>query len=211
MSGIAQIYDAELNPSKEQIADTFGGLSAILGSYRLVDRDDAVGIEALLGEDHDGRLVQLLLSYRSAEFDPQHTLTDLEHSVLGKRVVSNALGDPVAVREIIRTIITGDDGAAYSNGTIPYLNIRGSGSYYVKDSACGEVEIDEASRQSVIGTVEINGLVRSFGLRIPRILAAKKDSGVDHGAARMYLEGTTAAEPEQPLRVAELYWRDMQP
>lgn len=210
MSGIAQVYDAELNPSKDQIADTFGGLRSILGSYRLVDREDEVGIEALIGEDIDGRLVQLPLSYRSAEIDPEHTLTDLEHSVLGDRVVSNALGDPVAVRELIRTIITGDDGAAYSDGTVPYLDLRGSGSYYAEDSVCGEVKIAEASRQRAIGTVEINGLVRSFGLRLPRVLATKKHSGVDHDAARMYLEGATAAAPDQPLRVAELYWRDME-
>lgn len=211
MSGIAEIFDAQLNPGKEEVARIYGGLNTLLGSYRLVDTvDGEVGIEVLIGRDIDNRLVQMPLSYRPAELAPEHTLTEIEHSVLGRRWVSNALGDPVAVREFIRTILTGDDGATYSNGTTPLVDIRGAGSYYSPEARIGEVKLEEVTRQRAVGTVVINDLVRSFVLRLPGILGEKKSSGVDYDAARMHLRGTSEEAPEKVLRVAELFWRDME-
>ncbi|HKM24427.1 MAG TPA: hypothetical protein VJY40_02155, partial [Corynebacterium sp.] len=116
MSGEALIYDAELDPTKEDIAARYAGIVTLLGSYRLVDPDGEVGIEVLIGSDLDGRGVQLPLTYRSSELDDSHTLIEVDHSVLGRRYVSNALGDPVAVTQIIRTILEGDDGATRSDG-----------------------------------------------------------------------------------------------
>ncbi|MGP6175051.1 CG0192 family protein [Corynebacterium sp. A21] len=209
MSGIAEIFDAELNPDKNYIAQTIGGFKTLLGSYRLVDTIDGEGgIEVLIGRDQDDRLVQLPLTYRSTEVDPAHTLVELEHSVLGHRWVSNALGDPVAVREFIRTIITADDGAAYSDGTIPAVNIQGSGSRYAADVEIGEVRLLESTNQRAEGTVVIDGRSRIFGLRLPRILAAKKAVGVDYTATRLHLHGTTPEQPDEELRVAEFFWRE---
>lgn len=211
MSGIAEIFDAELKPDKNYIAKNHGGFQTLLGSYRLVDTlNSEVGIEVLIGRDQDDRLVQLPLTYRPSEIDPEHTLLELEHSVLGHRWVSNALGDPVAVREFIRTIITADDGAAFSNGATPAVDIQGSGSHYAADTQVGEVRLFESTRQRAEGTVVINGLSRIFGLRLPRILAAKKAVGVDYDATRLHLHGTTPEHPEAELRVAELSWRDVE-
>lgn len=209
MSGTAQIYDAKLEPGKDLIAQKFGGITKLLGSYRLVDRDDEVGIEALIGRDVDGRLIQLPLSYRSGEVHPDHTLTEIEHSVLGHRFVSNALGDPVAVRELIRTIVTADDGAAYSNGDQPYLAVQGSGSDYGEDVEVGRVTLTATTGQSAEGIVTINSRVRSFGLRAPRILAPENSSGPDYEGTRLHLAAPDPEESSRSLRIAELYWRDM--
>lgn len=210
MSGIAEIFDAQLNPGKEEVARTHGGVATLLGSYRLVDTvDGEVGIEVLIGRDAEDRLVQLPLSYRSTEIDPAQTLTRMEHSVLGQRWVSNALGDPVAVREFIRTILSGDDGATYSNGDTPLIDIRGAGTTEDGEVELGEVELTTVTSQSVSGTLLLNGRIRAFTLRLPRLLGAKKSAGADHDAARLHLHGSSAAAPGQTLRVAELFWRDL--
>lgn len=209
MSGTAQIYDAHLDPDKDYIARTFGGITEQLGSYRLVDGDGEVGIESLVGRDTDGRLIQLPLSYRAEQYSADQTLVELEHSVLGHRYVSNALGDPVAVRELIRTIVTADDGAAYSTGEQPYLAVQGSGSAYDADTEVGRVTLTEVSRQSAQGIVTINNRVRSFGLRLPRTLKAKKGAGADYDATRLYLSAPDPEHPGTQLRVAELFWMDL--
>lgn len=209
MSGIAEIFDAELNPGKAEVARTHGGLETLLGSYRLVDtREGEVGIEVLIGRDTEGRLVQLPLSYRSAEIDPAQTLTGLEHSVLGQRWVSNALGDPVAVREFIRTILSGDDGATYSNGDTPLIDIRGAGATGDGEVEVDEVALEQVTSQNVSGTLLLNGRIRAFTLRLPRLLGTGQAAGTDHTATRLHLHGSSEAAPGQTLRVAELFWRD---
>ena len=198
MSGTALVYAAELNPTKPEIAREHGGLTEIAGSYRLVDhRGDAVGIEALIGPGADGRLAQLPLSYRSDEVSASHTYVELDHSVLGRRFVSNALGDPVAVHEIIRTIVTGDDGAAYSDGTEPYLAVRGTGT----GGQIGEVELDQVGAEQCSGTVEMDGATRRFELRIPRRLTERPG---ETAAGRLHLVAPDPAETDELLLVAEL-------
>lgn len=199
MSGIAQVYAAELNPTKPEIARAHGDIQEILGSYRLVDhRHGQVGIEALIGPDGTGALVQLPLSYRADEVAPEHTLTGLDHSVLGRRYVSGALADPVAVYEIIRTIVTGDDGADYSDGTTPYFDIRGSGT---GDAEIAAVTIGETSPELVAGTVEVDGEPRSFELRMPRRPAELPDGD---SAGRFHLAAADPADPARRVLLAEL-------
>lgn len=209
MSGTAKIYNAKLDPDKNYIGKTFGGLQEQLGTYRLVDADDEVGIEIMVGRDSEGRLVQLPLTYRPSEFDAEQTLVEIEHSELGHRYVSHALGDPVAVRELIRTIVTADDGAAFSDGTTPALDIRGSGSSYGADAAVGRVTLTQVQQQSAAGIVTVNSRVRSFGLRMPRRLKSKKGAGADYDATRLHISAPHPEAPEQQVRVAELFWRDM--
>ncbi|AGF71256.1 CG0192 family protein [Corynebacterium halotolerans] len=207
MSGIAKIYDAVLNPTKEQIAGTFGGFVELLGSYRLVDPDDEVGIEVLIGTDLDGRIVQLPLTYRGAELDPEHTLTELEHNILGHRWVSNALGDPVAVTQLIRTILTGDDGAKFSDGTPPALDIIGSGDR--AGAQVSEVRLSESTRQRAVGTVRVDDRVRGFRLHMPRVPLSPRTTGQERTTARLNLTGSLPSLPAKKHVVAELHWRDL--
>ena len=205
MSGEALIYDAELSPSKEEIAARFGGIVTLIGSYRLVDPEDEVGIEVLIGADLDGRTVQLPITYRPSEINPEHTLTEMEHSVLGRRWVSNALGDPVAVAQFIRTILEGDDGATRSDGVPAALDIRGSGTAEKVDVR--DVELYEVTRQRAVGTVNMDGDVRSFQLRLPHMLRRLNSTGVDANTARLHIVGWLPSMPEKRRVVAELSLR----
>lgn len=205
MSGTAHIYDAEISPTKQEIVATYGALTSYEGSYRLVDFDgDEVGIEIHIGRDIEGRLSQMPVSYRSAEIEPLATLTTMEHSVLGKRWVSNAMADPVAVREFIRTIVSGDDGAAFSNGVTPALAVRGSGED--TNAAVGEVKISEYTRQRALGTVMVDGNRRSFKLRMSNLLKPARVNATGYTTSKLRLTGTTADGDE--VISAELSWGD---
>lgn len=130
----------------------------------------------------------------------------MDHSVLGRRWVSNALGDPVAVAQLIRTILEGDDGAARSDGVPAVLNLRGSGEQ--EKVEVGDVEFYEVTRQRAVGTVMLDGRVRSFQLRVPHLLRRKDSGGTSADTARLHLIGWLPALPEKQRVVAELSIRD---
>lgn len=211
MSGTAKMYDTTLVPTKQEIASAWVGPVEILGSYRLVDTvDGEVGIEVLIAKEREGRFIQIPFSYRSAEISPEHTISTLEHGVLGKRWVTNALGDPVAVREFIRTILSGDDGASRDDGVAGYLAVRGTGSEgasgAASDSAVGEVELINVGRQRVVGAVEIAGEKKFFKLRIPQVLQSLRHTGPGHSATSLRLVAPHPEKPEKELLVAEFNW-----
>ncbi len=206
MSGEAHIYDAELDPTKDDLAARYAGIVTLLGSYRLVDPEGEVGIEVLIGSDLDGRSVQLPLTYRSSELDPAHTLVELDHSVLGHRWVSNALGDPVAVTQMIRTILEGDDGATRSDGVPAALDIRGSGK--LENVEISDLTLTDVTRQRAVGNAKFDGHTRSFHLLIPRLLRRLNRTGVDADTARLHLVGWLPSMPEKQRVCAELSIRD---
>ena len=104
---MALIYDAELRPGKlELIADWLPAARWFpsaeppvlrkLGSFRFDDPEGAVGIETLVVQA--GELaVQVPLTYRDAPLDgaERFLITEMDHSVLGRRWVYDAAGDPV--------------------------------------------------------------------------------------------------------------------
>jgi hypothetical protein len=203
MAGIAEIQQATITPTKSELANKWLGSYRELGSYRFVDPQNEVGIEVLVGYDLDDRLVQLPVSYRSEELDPAHTLATMEHSVLGTRYVSNALGDPVAVREFIRTIVEADTGAQRSDGKPAALEVQGSG---ISDEVTlGEVVLQEVTRQRAVGEVEIDFQPHRFVLRVPHLLVPVGNPGTGHQVSRLRITGK---KDERELLVAELSWLD---
>ncbi len=96
---------ATLTPTKLELAAAWldrqglgGGDVELAGSYRFDDPAGEVGIEALLVR----RAVQVFhlpFTYRAAPLAEAeaHLITTLEHSVLGRRWVYDAAGDPVAL------------------------------------------------------------------------------------------------------------------
>lgn len=206
----AQILQATLTPTKQEIAKKWLGRFVHEGSYRLVDPEGEVGIEVLIGFDDDGRLIQVPLTYRSALLDPAQSLGTMEHSVLGTRYVSNALGDPVAVAEFIRVIVDGEEGAEYSNGTQPALNIIGSGQRPGDPHReIGEVTLREVTRQRAVGWARVDGKNRGFILRVPQILVPEWHQSRGHTVSPLRISGWTAQDPGTKLIVAELGWTDL--
>ncbi len=103
---MAIIHQATLKPTKKELVadwlDREGLASAgdveMLGSYRFDDPAGEVGIEALLVR-RAGKVFHLPVTYRGAPLDgaEAHLVATLEHSVLGRRWMYEAAGDPVAL------------------------------------------------------------------------------------------------------------------
>ena len=103
---MAILHRATITPTKLELAAAWldrqrlGGTGGVemAGSYRFDDPDGAVGIEALLVR-RAGEVFHLPVTYRGAPLDgaDAHLITTMEHSVLGRRWVYDAAGDPVAL------------------------------------------------------------------------------------------------------------------
>ncbi|MET8149044.1 hypothetical protein ACIBSW_15790 [Actinoplanes sp. NPDC049668] len=105
---MALLHRAELKPSKLELIEAWlpgqawfegpatAGLERV-AAYRFDDPAGAVGVETLLVRFGDGPIYQVPLTYRGAPLDggDDWLIGTMEHSVLGKRWVYDALGDPV--------------------------------------------------------------------------------------------------------------------
>lgn len=214
MSGTAEIYpDAELNPTKEEIARRYSPIENMLGTARLVDPAGEVGIEFIFGNDDSSRhrLIQFPVTYRPSEISPEGTLTEMEHNILGRRYVTNALHDTVAVTEIIRAIVHGDDGAEYSDGPAPAFAIQGSGNEPEKQIE--EAQIADATRQRAVGTVTVDGQVQSFLLRMSNLPQPFKRGTTGYSTSKLHMTvspapGSDENAIEGDLVIAELVLSD---
>jgi len=145
MSGTATIHQAELKPGKlELLAEWLPSQSwfkgdaadiARIASFRFVDPDGEVGIETLL-IGSQGVVYQVPLTYRAEPLDDAEDflIGTLDHSVLGKRWVYEATGDPVYVAELIRVIHEADTEADLSRGE-KTMTVVGSGITLVSNAA----------------------------------------------------------------------------
>jgi hypothetical protein len=102
---MAILHRATLTPTKLEMAAAWldrQGLGAggveLAGSYRFDDPEGEVGIEGLLVR-RAGQVFHLPVTYRGAPLDgaESHLVTTVRHSVLGRRWVYDAAGDPVAL------------------------------------------------------------------------------------------------------------------
>lgn len=180
----AEIYDAELNPTKDEVAASHSRILAVDGSYRAVDPDNVVGIEVLVGKDADGNLAQLGLSYRPADRALDTELLRMQHSELGERSVAYLTDDAVAVREIMRIILAGSHGADFDNGE-PIFDVHGNGQ--TPEATVSEVEIQESNGWTSIGTTKIDGENHGFQLRIQKVV--QEQSAADEEELALVKEG----------------------
>ncbi|MEU4768380.1 hypothetical protein AB0H12_34535 [Actinosynnema sp. NPDC023794] len=116
---MALIHQATVNPTKvELLAGWLPGRAWHTGptgevvrvaSYRFDDPAGAVGIETMLVRVGDGPVLQMPLTYRDAPLDggDEWLIGTTEHSVLGKRWVYDAFGDPVYVAALAEAVLTG--------------------------------------------------------------------------------------------------------
>jgi len=113
---MALLHNATINPSKPQLlgdwvpTQPWGAAGfEVLGAYRFDDPDGEVGIETHLLRSADGPLLQAPLTYRPAPLvgGEQHLVCTMEHSVLGKRWIYDACGDPVYVRTLASVLLVG--------------------------------------------------------------------------------------------------------
>lgn len=148
MTPTAEVHpEATLTPSKIDLVRAwlptqqwFEGADAnstdIVGRFRFVDPDGEVGMETLL-VTNDGVIYQVPLTYRDAPLEDadEYFVGNMEHSLLGRRWVYDAVGDPVYIDEIIRVIRDGDREADLSTGDKPSVSVRGSGVELIANSS----------------------------------------------------------------------------
>ena len=117
---MALLYRAELRPTKLEllqswapiqpwfVGDASAGLASV-ASFRFDDPEGEVGLDTLLIRAGDGPVLQVPLTYRGA---PLHGGDDwligtMQHSVLGRRWVYDAVGDPAYVAAAATAALTG--------------------------------------------------------------------------------------------------------
>jgi len=173
---MAVIHQAELRPSKAEAlaawlpSRSWSGVRAgddlvIAGKFRFDDPADEVGVETILVRRPDGRVLQAPLTYRGAPLDgaEDFLVTEMDHSVLGRRWVYDAVGDPVYADVTRRAIATGaheatleradgagtwdaegsasGTGSASDSPTITAVAVRQDGRVTLVDTAHGTLEV----------------------------------------------------------------------
>lgn len=116
---MALIHKATLSPTKVELLAGWlpgrdwhtgptGEVRRVAG-YRFDDPAGVVGIETMLVRVGDGPVHQVPLTYRDAPLDggDEWLIGTAEHSVLGKRWVYDAFGDPVYAAALAHAILAG--------------------------------------------------------------------------------------------------------
>jgi hypothetical protein len=117
---MALLYKADLTPTKIDLLTGwapeqpwFEGDAAVtltnVAAYRFDDPAGEVGIETILVRAGTGPLLQVPVTYRDAPLDGANAslIGTTEHSVLGKRWVYDAVGDPVYVAAVASAALSG--------------------------------------------------------------------------------------------------------
>lgn len=117
---MALLYQAELRPSKIDLVSAralgqtwFRGdpdsVFEAVAAYRFDDPNGQVGIETHLVRAGDGPVLQVPTTYRGAPLEGAEALLigTMQHSVLGKRWVYDAVGDPVYLAAVATAVLTG--------------------------------------------------------------------------------------------------------
>ncbi|UYM07297.1 CG0192-related protein [Solicola gregarius] len=131
---MATIHRAQIRPTKIELlagwlpdqpwyaAETDTELRAV-GAYRFDDPAGEVGIESHLVRAGDGPVLHVPLTYRGAPLPgaDAHLIDTMEHSVLGRRWVYDACGDPVYVTALAETIL------GRRTQAVEYLEVEGQG------------------------------------------------------------------------------------
>ena len=117
---MALLHRATLHPTKLELlaawlpsrrwfqAQTAADITSV-AAYRFDDPAGAVGIETILVRAGDGPIHQVPLTYRGAPVDggDDWLIGTTEHSVLGRRWVYDACGDPTYMAVLASTILAG--------------------------------------------------------------------------------------------------------
>ena len=170
---MALLHHATITPTKLELVEAWapaqpwcasGGV-AQLGAYRFDDPAGEVGIETLIVQAPGGPVLQVPVTYRGAPLEGggPWLIGTTTHSVLGKRWVYDAAGDPVAVAAFATAIRTGGVQADIEFETDgvrervdPSATVRGSGSGADAVAVPSRVSARSDERST---TVEADGVV----------------------------------------------------
>jgi hypothetical protein len=187
---MAIIHPSTLTPTKLDLleawlparawypADEANGLERV-GAYRFDDPAGAVGVESLLVRAGGGPLTHVPLTYRDAPLaGAEHWLVGTtEHSVLGRRWVYDAIGDPVYLATLVATVRTGGREAdeMVETGSGPQrresaTSVRGSG-HAAPGAPAGALVRVEDGDPAILVTDQVRVSVRRVLAGLPAELA----------------------------------------
>lgn len=220
---MALLHQAELRPSKIELldgwvqsqpwfeGDTSAGLAQV-AAFRFDDPEGEVGVETLLLRAGDGPILQVPLTYRNAPLEGGDTwlVGTMQHSVLGKRWVYDAVGDPVYLLTVASAAITGGsqaelfvdiDGERVRRE--PTALVVGSGTSGVPGPALPSIDHLTVRIEHGLTVVEADAL-QVVLLRVPRgAVPHRPESLPGPVSAEGLLTGTWAGQSEpQPLVLA---------
>lgn len=181
MTRVAEVHQTTLTPTKLELLQVWlpqqawwpGGPAEAavekLGTYRLVDPQGEVGIETFVLRTGE-TLVQVPLTYRNEPLEGAALVGTLEHGVLGTRYVHDGTTDPVAVGELVRTILAGDREAEVSSGRELDMHVRGSGT--LTDAVVDVVALEslDPSLGEVRAQVLVDGATVTYDVVVPRVV-----------------------------------------
>ncbi|MEV6633726.1 hypothetical protein AB0M54_23535 [Actinoplanes sp. NPDC051470] len=186
---MAILHRAEIHPSKlELLAGWLPGKRWFRGpaeprltrlaAFRFDDPAGEVGVETLLVSAGDELVYQVPLTYRDAPLPGRDAslVGTCEHSVLGKRWVYDACGDPVYVAALAAAVLRGDGQAEEHievDGRLerrePSMSIASTVADARPVPAIGQVDgvLDSDEVTSIISTPLILTVVRGLELTVP--------------------------------------------
>lgn len=218
---MALLYDAELVPSKLELIEAwaptqpwFEGAAGLenIASYRFDDPQGQVGIEIILVRSANGPVLQVSLTYRDTPLlgGEAWFIQTMEHSVLGRRWVYDAPGDPVYIAALATTILAGGRQADMVVETGGTLVPRASTALVVGSGTDTEALVSPPAIGTITTRHENSAtLVETGGLRIsiPRMLisSALQSIGTESPCLEFgaTLTGTWTGQTE-PLVLARL-------
>jgi len=183
---MAHLYRAQLTPSKLELVEAWApsqpwfvgdadGTFEQLAAYRFDDPLGQVGLEVLFVRVGGGPTMQIALTYRDAAYEPAESwlIGTLMHSVLGKRWVYDATGDPAFVAALASAILTGGTQAELmaegENGVQrrePTATVRGTGRTSGPDVAAEDIGVI-STRETDDATIVTASDLRVVILRRP--------------------------------------------
>ncbi|GIJ24752.1 CG0192-related protein [Micromonospora lutea] len=182
---MALLHRAELRPTKLELLATWlpsrdwyagvGDVTRVAG-YRFDDPAGQVGIETLLVRGGDGPVHQVPLTYRGAPLDgaDEWLVGTVEHSVLGRRWVYDAVGDPVYAAALADAILAGTGQAEEYFEVDGRREVRAPSMDIASDAPAGDVPTVGLVRRVVDGdpTLIVTDTVELGVIRRPGSVAA---------------------------------------
>ena len=183
---MAVIHRATLVPSKlellgtwlkSRLAEPSDGAVELLGAYRFDDPDGEVGIEGHLIR-WGTEIVHVPVTYRGSPLAgaERRLIGTMEHSVLGRRWVYDAMADPVARRALLGALSGTVEQAAWEvwdgdrlvETRQPTVRVRTEGSTGRAPVEAGQVTVEEADSvvRVDLGTAELR-VARVLGRPLP--------------------------------------------
>lgn len=177
MPDMALLYRADIKPTKLELIDSWlptrswyqgpaePGAQRV-AACRFDDPDGEVGVETILVQAGDGPVLHVPLTYRGAPLPGGEPwlIGTTEHSVLGKRWVYDATGDPVYLQALVTAILTGGGEAeefvevdGHQERRDPAMSLRGSGAPGTAVPVVGPIDhsTDGDPARITTGTVEL--------------------------------------------------------